>query len=205
MCPHGRVVYTVYEQLFNKYIRDGTVVSGSLCLYGIPEFLKERREKEDDLKIKVTNLKFTTETTEDYEHFIRFIDLDVLENVTVIADENSLALIDKQEIKTCKNLTVIVNFGYGPRPTNFSVDQFLRLQNQHFQLEYFRFNCHDLQLFVEGWITTGREIGTRFSLGQIRYEDVRGILEHLKTHFGADEAGSNLENYFSSKKFMVVL
>ncbi|EFO96246.1 hypothetical protein CRE_14500 [Caenorhabditis remanei] len=134
----------VNEQLFDEYIRDGTVVSGSLCFCGIPEFLKGRRE---DLKMKVTNLELTTKKTEDYEPFVRFIDLDVLENVKLVSAENSLAILDN----------------------------------------------------TEDWITTGREIGTRFSWAQIRFEDVANILEQLKTQLGAVEAGSNLEYYFSSK------
>ncbi|EFO96220.1 hypothetical protein CRE_14501 [Caenorhabditis remanei] len=183
----------ILEQLFDEYIRDGTVVSGSLCLCGIPEFLKGTRFS--DLKMKVKNLNLRTLPAEDYEHFIRFIDFDALENVKLVSAENSLAILDKPEIQNCRNLTVTVHRYFVPP----SVDQLLRLRNQHLHLEDYRFNLHELQLFVETWITTGREIGTRFSWEQIRFEDVLGILEHLKTHFGADEAGSNLEYYFSSK------
>ena len=85
----------IYEQLFAEYIREGTVVSGSLCLCGIPEFLKGRKE---DLKMKVKNLNLRTLPAEDYEHFIRFIDLDVLENVKFISAENSLPILDKPEV-----------------------------------------------------------------------------------------------------------
>ncbi|EFO84015.1 hypothetical protein CRE_17414 [Caenorhabditis remanei] len=179
----------VLEQLFDDYIRNGTVVRGTLCIDGIPQFLKRRRENEGDLKIKVTNLELDIYGTKDYEHFIWFIDLDVLENVKFLAVENSLELLDKPEIQTCKNLTAIVKFG----PGFPSVDQLRRLRNQHLYLKYYGFSLHELQLLVEDWITTGREVGTRFTWEnhQFELEDVLGILQHLKTHFGAVEAGSN--------------
>ncbi|EFO97678.1 hypothetical protein CRE_16008 [Caenorhabditis remanei] len=148
----------ILEQLFDEYIRDGTVVRGSLCLWSIPEFLKRRRENERDLKMKVTTLELKTKEAEDYEHFIRFTDLDVMENVKIVGFGNALPLLDKPE------------------------------------------GIHDLQLFVKSWITIGREIGTRFSWVRRRFEDVLDILDHLKTHFGAVQPGSNLEYYFSRKK-----
>ena len=48
-------------------------------------------------------------------------------------------------------------------------------------------------IHFQDWITTGREVGTRFTWEnhQFELEDVLGILQHLKTHFGAVEAGSN--------------
>ncbi|EFO83987.1 hypothetical protein CRE_17468 [Caenorhabditis remanei] len=185
----------VYKQLFDEYIRNGTIVRGELFLRGIPEFMKEKRENERELKIKVANLKLDKQAAADCDQFIRFIDLDVLENVKFIALENSLALLDKPEIKTCKNLIVYFIVG---RPTNFSIDQFLRLRNQHLKLDDDSFTLHELQLYVQDWITTGRKIGTRFTWGPCQSEDVLPM-KHLKTHFGADEAGSHLENYFSDK------
>ena len=88
----------ILEQLFDEYIRDGTVVRRSLRLWGTPPFMKRRRENEVDLKMKVTNLELETHQTDDYDHFIRFINLDVLENVRVIAEDNSVALLDKPQV-----------------------------------------------------------------------------------------------------------
>ncbi|KAF1767905.1 hypothetical protein GCK72_007865 [Caenorhabditis remanei] len=160
-----------------------------------PNFLKRKSQNEVDLKMKVTNLGLDIHETEDNEHFIRFIDLDVLENVEVLVGKNTLAILDKSEIKPSKSLTVIVKLG----PYFQSVDQFRRLRNQHFYLKYDGFRLNDLRLFVEDWITTGRDIGTRFSWGPRPSEDVQPIMEHLKTHLGAVEAGSNLAFYFSDK------
>ncbi|KAF1767903.1 hypothetical protein GCK72_007863 [Caenorhabditis remanei] len=183
----------IYEKLFHEYIRDGTVVRGSLYLIGIPEFMKGIRENEKDLKMKVTNLEVDI-YERDY-HFFRFIDVVVLENVLIIAYENSLTLLDKPEIKTCQNLTVVAVFYVLP-----SVDQFLRLRNQNLKLENFGLTLHDLQLLVQDWITTGRDIGSRFRWEPpLSSEDVLPIMEHLKTHLGAVEAGSHLDYYFSNK------
>ena len=88
----------VYEKLFDEYIRDGTIVRGSLCFGGIPEFMKTRRANERDLKMRVTNLELERQAALDYDYFIRFIDLDVLENVKFIVSENSVALLDKPEV-----------------------------------------------------------------------------------------------------------
>ncbi|EFO83963.1 hypothetical protein CRE_17413 [Caenorhabditis remanei] len=145
--------------------------------------------------MKVTILWLEIHETEDYDHFVRFIDLDVLENVEVLVGKNSLAILDKPEIKTSKSVTVIVKIG----PYFSSVDQLRRLRNQHFYLKYYGFTLHDLRQFVKDWITTGRDIGTRFSWGPRPSEDVQPIMEHLKTHFGAVEAGSKLEYYFSNR------
>ncbi|EFO84011.1 hypothetical protein CRE_17474 [Caenorhabditis remanei] len=46
----------ILEQLYDEYIRNGTVVTGLLYLRKIHEFLKRRRENEEDLKMKVKNL-----------------------------------------------------------------------------------------------------------------------------------------------------
>ncbi|EFO84047.1 hypothetical protein CRE_17409 [Caenorhabditis remanei] len=186
----------IWYQLFDEYIRDGTVVRGSLCIDGIPELAK-RRENGRDLKIKVTNLNMYTPNLEDYEQFIRIIDLDVLENVKCVFGRNSLAILDKPEIKTCKKLIVMVHDNSGLP----SVDQLCRLRNQHLYFTCSNLTLHDLQLFVQDWITTGRELGTRFSWETRRFElgDVFPILEHSKTHLGAVEAGSHLDYYFSDK------
>ncbi|KAF1767906.1 hypothetical protein GCK72_007866 [Caenorhabditis remanei] len=184
----------ILEQLFDEYIRDGTVVRGSLCLIGIPEFMKRKSQNEVDLKMKVTNLELNTFVTTDYDQFFWFIDLYVLENVRIIELRNSLTLLDNPEIKTCKKLTIeAVLYGLP------SVDQLLRLRNQHLQLENYGLTLHELQLFVQDWITTGREVGTRFSWAQKGHKDVRGILYRLKTHFSGVEAGSNLDYYFFNK------
>ncbi|EFP10528.1 hypothetical protein CRE_29061 [Caenorhabditis remanei] len=189
----------VLEQLFDEYIRDGTV-DRALYICGIPEFMKRRIKNKIDSKMKVTNLQWRTSNTEDYENFIQFIDLDVLESVSFyVFGDSPLEFLDKPEIQTCKKLTVSVISCYGSQPTNSPVDQLLRLRNQRLQLEYYLFTLHELQLFVQDWITTGREIGTSFSWAQKRSEDVADILEHLKTHFGAIEAKSNLKCYFSNK------
>ncbi|KAF1767900.1 hypothetical protein GCK72_007859 [Caenorhabditis remanei] len=185
----------IWYQLFDEYIRNGTVVRGSLCFRGIPEFLKRRRENEVELRMKVTNLGLDIHETEDYDHSVRFIDLDVLENVEVLVGKNTLAILDKSDIKTCKSLTVIVTHG----PDFPSVDQLRRLRNQHLYLKFYGFKLHNLHLFVKDWITTGRDIGTRFSWGPRPSEDVQPIMEHLKTHSGAVKAGSNLAFYFSDK------
>ncbi|EFO84042.1 hypothetical protein CRE_17407 [Caenorhabditis remanei] len=175
-------------------MRNETVVKGSLCLWEVPEFLKRRKGNEVDLKMKVTNLELDIYETEDYDHFIRFIDLDVLENVQFFACGNSMAFLDKPVIKSCKNLTVIaVSFDF------LSVDQFFSLRNQHLKLENHGLTLHDLQLFVQSWITTGRDIGTRFSWERLQFEYVADNLEYLKTHFGAVETWSNHEYYFSDK------
>ncbi|EFO83943.1 hypothetical protein CRE_17467 [Caenorhabditis remanei] len=129
----------IYEQLFDEYIRNGTIVRGSLY--------KKKRESGEDLKIKVTNLELDKQAAVDYDHLIRFIDLDVLENVMFLALENSVALLDKPE----------------------------------------------------DWITTGREIGTRFTWKTFPSVNALPILEDLKTHFGGVEAGSHLDYYFSNK------
>ena len=60
--------------------------------------MKGIRENEKDLKMKVTNLELVSRNTKDYDYFIRFIDLDVLENVKIIACGNSLTLLDKPEV-----------------------------------------------------------------------------------------------------------
>ncbi|EFO83973.1 hypothetical protein CRE_17472 [Caenorhabditis remanei] len=136
--------------------------------------------------------------TKDYDYFIGFIDLDVLENVKIIDYVNSMMdLCDKPEIKTCKNLTF---YSFYLLETNISVDQLLRLRNQHLQLEIYRLTLHDLQLLVQDWITAGRDIGTRFSWEPRSFDGVVDHLNRLKTHFGAVEAGSNLDYYFSNKK-----
>ncbi|EFO83988.1 hypothetical protein CRE_17416 [Caenorhabditis remanei] len=184
----------VLEQLFDEYIRDGTVVRGLLGCHGIPEFLKRRRENEVDLKVKATNLQLKIHETEDYEHFIRFIDLDVLENVEFLNTGNAQALLDKPEIKNCKNLIVDAMSLDIP-----SVNELLRLRNQHLQIEGYRFTRNEVHQFVQDWIITGREIGTRFSWPQRRSEDVVNMLDYLKTHFETLEADSNLESYFSDK------
>ncbi|EFO84019.1 hypothetical protein CRE_17471 [Caenorhabditis remanei] len=187
----------ILEKLFDEYIKDGTVVRGTLCIYGIPEFMK-RRKNEKDLKIKVTILELNTFVTTGHDQFFRFIDLDVLENVRIIAYENALTLLDKPEIQNCKNLTIYSRFLI--QPTNLSIDQLLRFRNQHLKIENIGFTLHDLQLIVQGWITTGREIGSRFRWEPpLSSEDVLPILEHLKTHLGAVEAGSHLDYYFSNK------
>ncbi|EFO83968.1 hypothetical protein CRE_17469 [Caenorhabditis remanei] len=172
----------IWYQLFDEYIRNGTV--------------KKKRESGEDLKIKVTNLELDKQAAVDYDHLIRFIDLNVLENVEFIAVENTMALLDKPEIKTCKNLTV--DFWSG-RPTNFSIDQLLPLRNQHLILDDDSFTLHEQQLIVKDWITTDREIGTRFTWETCLFENVLSILENLKTHFGAVEAGSHLDYFFSDK------
>ncbi|EFO83977.1 hypothetical protein CRE_17473 [Caenorhabditis remanei] len=205
--PRKRTYYRVnksreeiWYQLFDEYVKNGTVVRGSLRFSGIPECMKGIRENEKDLKMKVTNLEVDIYGTKDFDQFIRFIDLDVLENVKCVFGPNSLAILDKPEIKTCKNLTIYSL--YIGRPTNLSIDQLLRLRNQHLKLENTSFPLHELQLFVQDWITTGRDIGTRFSWRRLQSEDILSILEHLKTHLGAVEAGSNLDYYFSNKTIL---
>lgn len=91
----------VFEQLFDAYIRNGTVVRGALTLVGIPAFLKKKNS--DELKIKVTNLELPTQngSTEDYEQLRRFIDLKALRSVMMI--ENSAAnkissMLEKPEV-----------------------------------------------------------------------------------------------------------
>ncbi|EFO84038.1 hypothetical protein CRE_17415 [Caenorhabditis remanei] len=181
----------IWEQLFDEYIRDGTVVRGSFYFRGIPELVKRKRENGKDLKMKVKNLELNTFEKEGYDSFIQFIDLDVLENVTFVAVKNTLAILSKPEIQTCKNLTVVVTYACDYP----SVDQLRGLRNQHLQLEHLHFTLHDLQLFVQDWITSGREIGTRFSWAQKQSKDVADSLEHVKTHFGAVEAVSNKPYY----------
>ncbi|KAF1767902.1 hypothetical protein GCK72_007862 [Caenorhabditis remanei] len=188
----------IWYQLFDEYVKNGTVVRGSLRFSGIPEFMKRKSQNEVDLKMKVTNLELDIYGTNDYDHFFRFIDLDVLENVKCVFGRNSLAILDKPEIKTCKNLTV--EFCFGSRPANFSNDKLLRLRNQHLQLENYGLTLHELQLLVQDWITAGRDIGTRFSWEPRTFDDVVDHLNRLKTHFGGVEAGSNLDYYFSNKK-----
>ncbi|KAF1767901.1 hypothetical protein GCK72_007860 [Caenorhabditis remanei] len=187
----------IWYHLFDEYVQSGTVVRGSLRFSGIPECMKGIRENEKDLKMKVTNLELGIYGTKDFDQFIRFIDLDVLENVRIMSFRNSLTLLDNPEIQNCKNLTIYSR--YLGRPTNLSIDLFLRLRNQHLKLENIGFPLHELQLFVQDWITTGRDIGTRLSWRRLQSEDILSILEHLKTHLGAVEAGSHLDYYFSNK------
>ncbi|KAF1767842.1 hypothetical protein GCK72_007801 [Caenorhabditis remanei] len=180
----------VFEQLFDAYIRNGTVVRGALTLVGIPAFLKKKNS--DELKIKVTNLELPTQngSTEDYEQLRRFIDLKALRSVMMI--ENSAAnkissMLEKPEIKTCEKLTLTLS--------SPSIDPLFRLRNQHLWLHNSRLSIDDLDKLVENWIITGREIGTRFSLYQTQYVD--SIFERLKQRFGAIESKHPEHNYYT--------
>ncbi|KAF1767951.1 hypothetical protein GCK72_007911 [Caenorhabditis remanei] len=89
----------VFEQLFDAYIRNGTVVRGTLTLVGIPAFLKKKNS--DELKIKVANLELPTQrgSTENYEQLRRFIDLKALRSVMIehLAANNISSMLEKPE------------------------------------------------------------------------------------------------------------
>lgn len=85
-----------YQQLFDAYIKNGTIIKGSLKLSGVPQFLRENKEPED-LKMIVKNLELSVRNTEDYECLVKLVDIETVEIVKFSVMPNTLAILDEEE------------------------------------------------------------------------------------------------------------
>ncbi|KAF1767907.1 hypothetical protein GCK72_007867 [Caenorhabditis remanei] len=174
--PMRRVDKTAYQQLFDYYVKEGTVINGSLVLNGAPEFLNDPK-----MKVYCKNLELNIRSTKDYELLIGLIKMDTVDVLKFPTTPNTVTLLDKPEIQTVKTLHLVIT----QIPGHPSLQQLLALRNQHLKLRHTRFPLDHLDALVRDWMDTGRDVGTVFSWELISYEDALMMFDHFEAKLGA--------------------
>ncbi|EFO83492.1 hypothetical protein CRE_02822 [Caenorhabditis remanei] len=166
-----------YRKLCDAYIRNGTRAR-YFDFSKVPGFLSDRDPEEFKLKVQTLELS-PLNTVADYEHLARFIELGTLKSVIYAMNSRNRGILDKPEIKTCKELILITRSRHFP----LTLETLLGLQNEHLILQDTEFaHLHGL---VETWLASDKPIGSRFSWGQTDYADVLNIHKRFEEEKGA--------------------
>ncbi|EFO84049.1 hypothetical protein CRE_17376 [Caenorhabditis remanei] len=152
-----------YEKLFNVYLKNGSTIQ-ELHLRGVPKFLCER-EDPDGLKLNISRIFMSIEIVDEFDSFIRFVNLDNLEyiHLLIVNEDNEggecFGMLEKPAIINCKSLDLFLIASETP-PINY----FTGLRNQTLLLYDNNFSVNDLRMLIENWKTSDRPIGTGFCL-----------------------------------------
>ncbi|EFO83949.1 hypothetical protein CRE_17406 [Caenorhabditis remanei] len=177
--PTRRVNKSAYQQLFDAYVKEGTVVNGSLVLNGAPEFVSSQQDSK--LKVQCKNLELNIRSPKDYDLLVGLINMDTVDVLKFPTTPNTVELLDKPEIQTVKTLHLVIT----QIPGHPSLQQLLALRNQHLKLRHTRFPLDHLDALVRDWMDTGRNVGTVFSWELISYEDALMMFDHFEAKLGA--------------------
>ncbi|EFO83951.1 hypothetical protein CRE_17425 [Caenorhabditis remanei] len=166
----------VFEKCFNVFLNGSNIQD--VGLYHVPKFLCET-DRSDGFKLNISNLITNCVIGDKFDSFIRFVNLDNLEHISLSFDdrrnqsEEQFMMLEKPAIINCKGLDLII------APPVSPINYYTGLRNQTLVLDNDDFHVDELRMLIELQVTFPVEIpgGSTDKPGiGIRIDDKRDLV-----------------------------
>ncbi|KAF1767946.1 hypothetical protein GCK72_007906 [Caenorhabditis remanei] len=175
-----------YELLFDTFFKNGTVVKDTVWINGLPTFM-QTKETQGFTRIRMMSKLVLghIETPRIFYDFVRFADFGNLESIQFKAGYRNADCVGTPEFINCPTLKLDVsNLEFGTE--NKHMNDIYNLKNRHLEYEYHHFKVDQVETLVEKWLSSNREIGTRFTLKMFspeRYEKILEMFDRCRKRF----------------------
>ncbi|EFO84030.1 hypothetical protein CRE_17378 [Caenorhabditis remanei] len=175
-----------HELLFDTFFKNGTVIQGTVGIHGLPEFM-HTKETEGFTRIRMmSELRFSHfVASRIFYDFVRFADFGKLQCIEFKADWMNVDCVGAPEFINCPTLKLNVG-NVEVRNQNKHLIDIYNLKNRHLEYEYHHFKVDQVETLVERWLSSNREVGTRFTLkvfSMERYEKILEMFDRCRKRF----------------------
>ncbi|KAF1767958.1 hypothetical protein GCK72_007918 [Caenorhabditis remanei] len=168
-----------YNQLFDTYLRNGTVVD-KLELRSALEWLDKKNCGNWKIGVSSIEMACCADTTTSYERISRFIDFEQLTNMEFHLSMLSVKLLEKPEVINCKKL--VLNTSGLDRETHLFENHLIHLRNEHLVVIHGLYNAIEPLVKDSSSVTYSIEEMDNLNLSRSRplsYDALKSVLKSM--------------------------